>query len=125
MTVSSYTHPRRHAPEKAEQRAVARLLCDVLGFTRWSLSQSRATKQSPGWPDDFYTHPEKRLAVWYEAKAPNGKQSEHQKEFERHVTMGGYDYVVGTHEAMTAWAVAKGLVKETAGGALEVGRGSR
>lgn len=115
-------HPRRAAPEKAEERAASRLMCNALGFTRWSLSQARATRQSPGWPDAFFTHPERGLAVWYEAKAPNGKQSDAQREFQRHVTLGGYDYVTGPATAMTAWAQTKGLVRVLASGGLEVVR---
>lgn len=113
-------NPRRGAPEKAEQRSAARLMCDMLGFSRWSLSQARATRQSPGWPDDFYTHPEKGLAVWYEAKAPDGKQSDHQKEFQRHVTHCGQEYVTGPSDAMTDWAVSKGLIRRLSHACYEV-----
>lgn len=115
-------NPRRTAPEKHEERYARRLMEDVLGFACWHLSQSRATRQTPGWPDAFFTHPELKLAVWYEAKAPQGKQSNAQREFQRNVTMCGYDYVSGTAEAMTEWAVSKGLVRRTAGGGLEVVR---
>jgi hypothetical protein len=116
-------NPRRTAPEKIEERKARQLMETALGFTCWHLSQARATRQTPGWPDCFFTHPEKRLAVWYEAKAPKGKQSDAQKEFQRHVSLVGYDYVVGPAEVLTEWAIAKGLVKRARIG-LEVVRES-
>lgn len=118
--VYTLRQPRRTAPEKAEERMASKLMCDALGFTRWNLQQSRATKQTPGWPDVLYTHQQRGLAVFYEAKAPKGKQSPAQREFQSHVTAAGMAYVVGTHEAMTVWAVARGLVKVTTFGTIEV-----
>jgi hypothetical protein len=103
-------NPRRTAPEKAEERAATRLMA-ALGFACWHLSQPRRTMQSAGLPDAFYTHPGKRLAVYYEAKSPVGKQSDAQKAFQQHVTACGHEYVVGPHGAMVAWARGKGLIR--------------
>lgn len=102
-------NPRRSSPEKAEERK-ARKLMTLLGFAHWHLAQARETRQTPGWPDALYTHPEKRIAVWYEAKAPKGKQSPAQREFQRHMSMCGYEYVTGTADALIEWARVKGLV---------------
>lgn len=102
-------NPRRAAPEKAEERK-ARKLMTLLGFAHWHLAQSRATRQTPGWPDALYTHPEKRIAVWYEAKAPKGKQSPAQREFQRHMSMCGYAYVAGTADVLIKWCRAQGLL---------------
>jgi len=103
-------NPRRSAPEKREERLASKLMA-ALNFARWNLQQARATNQSPGWPDVLYTHPEKRLAVYYEAKSPTGKQSAAQKEFQRHVTACGHEYVVGTHHALVDWCRARGLIR--------------
>lgn len=119
MNVSmSPANPRRSFPEKREEFAAQRLMA-TLGFTSWRLSQARATRQTPGWPDLFFTHPAKRLAVFYEAKAPKGKQSTAQREFQSHVIAAGMEYVVGTHDVLVAWAEAKGLCRALASGGLE------
>ncbi len=113
-------NPRHGSPEKMEVRNARRFMVTVLNFEYWSLSQARATRQTPGWPDEFYTHPTLRLAVWYEAKAPKGKQSDAQKEFQRHVELCGYDYVSGTVETLYAWAASKDLVRILPGGGMQV-----
>lgn len=117
-------NPRRGSPEKAQVRDARQFMETVLGFDYWSLSQARATRQTAGWPDCFFTHPAKRLAVWYEAKAPNGKQSDAQKEFQRHVTQCGYEYVVGTASELYLWAEAKHLVRILPSGGMEIIRRS-
>ncbi len=117
-------NPRNAAPEKLEVRNARQFMCTVLGFDYWSLSQARATRQTPGWPDELYTHPERRIAVWYEAKSPRGKQSDAQKEFQRHVTTCGHDYVSGTAEALYAWAAGRNLVRILPGGGMEIIRKS-
>lgn len=104
-------NPRRTSPEKLEERAANRLMCDLLGFTRWHLSQARATNQTPGWPDVLYMHAERGLAVYYEAKAPKGKQSDAQREFEREARACGMTYLVGTHDVLIEWARTRGLIR--------------
>jgi len=103
-------NPRRAYPEKAEERA-AHKLADALGFEVYRLSQSRASRQSPGWPDLLLVCPAKGLAVWYEAKSATGKQSPAQRAFQAKVTACGHEYVVGTHHALVDWCRARGLIR--------------
>jgi hypothetical protein len=84
-------------------------LMTALGFTCWHLSQNRASRQTPGWPDMLFTCPAKRLSVYYEAKSAKGKQSDAQKAFQADIVACGHEYVVGTVEAMADWCVAKGI----------------
>ena len=109
----------RRSPEKQEEAAAMKLMA-VLGFTAWHLSQARASRQTSGWPDVFFTHPDKRLSVYYEAKSLAGRQSPAQREFQKHVTACGHAYVVGPCSALTLWCVERGLCKVTAGGGIEV-----
>lgn len=94
----------------------------TLGFTVWKLSQPRKTMQTPGWPDRFYTHPTKRLAVFWEAKAPGGKQRTAQRAFQADVTACGINYVCGTTDVLVAWCEQHGLCRALASGGIEVAR---
>jgi hypothetical protein len=117
-------NPRRGSPEKEQVRTARKFMVTSLSFDYWSLQQARATNQTPGWPDCLFTHPEKRLAVWYEAKAPNGRQSDAQKLFQRHVTSCGHEYVVGVASELYLWAESKKLVRILPSGAMEILRKS-
>ena len=86
-------------------------LMSALGFTCWHLSQNRASRQTPGWPDMLFTCPAKRLSVYYEAKSAKGKQSDAQKAFQADIVACGHEYIVGTWTAMHVWCVGKGLIK--------------
>lgn len=67
--------------EKDEQRAVVRMLREF-GFTVRTLSQARASKQTPGLFDLFCTHRERPIAFWFDTKRQvGGKLSEAQQEF--------------------------------------------
>ncbi len=101
--------------EKQEERIGDRLMA-TLGFTVWNLSQPRKTMQTPGWPDRLYTHPIKRLAVFWEAKRPGGKQRDGQKLFQAEATACGMNYVCGPSEVLTAWCESKGLCRALANG---------
>lgn len=100
---------RWNVTEKDVELAGDRLMA-TLGFTIWKLSQPRATMQTSGWPDRFYVHRDKRVAVFWEAKRPGGKQRESQRVFEADVSSCGFEYVWGTSDALVTWAKAKGLL---------------
>src|ERR1041385_104771 len=97
---------------------------DALGFTCWHLSQNRASRQTPGWPDMLFTHPGKGLAVYYEAKRQGGKQSPAQQEFQRHIEAAGGQYVTGTAQVLADWCVQKALMHTTVTGGLLIPRAS-
>jgi hypothetical protein len=99
--------------EKSEEHVGDRLM-EALGFTVWRMSQPRATKQSAGLPDRFYTHPAKGIAVFWEAKRPGGKQREAQKAFQSDVEACRIAYVVGPSDVLLAWCVAKNLCTASA-----------
>lgn len=111
---------RATTPTEKQVEASGRRIMSVLGFTCWHLSQARPTAQSPGWPDMLFTHPDKRLAVYWEAKRPGGAQSDAQRVFQKHVTAAGHEYVCGTENALAVWAEAKGLCRLLPGGGIEV-----
>ena len=62
----------RNAPEKRVQKAIVDA-AEALGFVVSSFSQARASKQTPGIPDLFLTHPARRFTCWVEVKAPGKK----------------------------------------------------
>ena len=107
--------PRSHPREKQVEQLGDRLMA-VLGFTAIRFSQARATMQTPGIPDRRYYSPERRSAVWWEAKTEIGRQSAFQRAFQALVEAVGEEYVVGTDEALTDWAVGKGFVERLPNG---------
>jgi hypothetical protein len=109
--------------EKDEESAGDRLMA-ALGFDRWALSQPRHTMQTPGWPDRFYTHEQRQLAVFWEAKRPGGKQRPPQRQFQAAVTACGIPYLCGPCDVLTDWCQAKGLVRVLPNGGLEIVRQS-
>lgn len=60
-----------------------------------SLSQPRASMQTPGIADLYVFLPRRRRTVWWETKRPGGKQSKEQIEFERLCRACGHDYGLG------------------------------
>ncbi len=105
---------RRDSPEKREMAAARQLMQTVLGFDFWNLSQSRATKQTPGWPDALFSRDD-GVAVFYECKAPGGKQSVHQKAFEEMCARCGMAYVKGPADELQRWVLEEGLCTITNG----------
>lgn len=85
--------PRRNL-ERHEETMADRFM-QTLGFTAIRFSQPRATMQTAGIPDRRYYHPGLGVALWYECKAPGGKQSPGQREFQRLCAAVGDPYVVG------------------------------
>ena len=94
---SAYT-PTEKQVEHMGDRLMATYGFDIVRF-----SQARATMQTEGIPDRRYYHRERKLAVWWEAKAPKGKQRPKQAEFQRMCEAVGEVYVLGTHDALAAW----------------------
>jgi len=81
--------------EKAEQLEVVRLY-RTAGCEVYSLSQPRATMQSPGFGDLYVFCERKGLAWWFETKRPKGgRQSEAQKKFQELCQRCGIGYVIG------------------------------
>jgi hypothetical protein len=113
--------------EKAVEHSGDRLMA-VLGFFTIRFSQARASRQTPGIPDRRYYRSSvsdsrlQSMAVWWEAKTPNGKQSVEQKMFQALVESCGEEYVVGDLSALENWCAAKGLARWTPGGELVVRR---
>ncbi len=78
---------------------------ELLGFTVYSLSQDRATRQTPGIADTYVVGMGR--TTWAEWKRPGKKQSPAQLGFERDVTANGDAYHVWRHESdAIAWAKA-------------------
>ncbi len=76
---------------------------ELLGFTVYSISQPRATMQTPGIADTYVAGHGR--TTWAEWKRPGKKQSPDQLLFEEVVTANGAEYHVWTHEdEAIAWA---------------------
>jgi hypothetical protein len=68
------------------------------------------TKQTPGIADRLYCFPRLKRAVWWEWKAPEGKQRPDQEIFEEDVTSCGHEYHVGGLGDYKNWLAANGVV---------------
>ncbi len=78
---------------------------ELLGFTVYSLSQDRATRQTPGIADTYIAGHGR--TTWAEWKRPGENQSAAQIDFEKVVTANGDEYHVWRHENdAIAWAKA-------------------
>lgn len=88
----------------------------ALGFTAIRFSQARPTMQTPGIPDRLYISPERRSAVWWEAKTQIGRPSAYQVAMAALFASVGWEYVLGTDEALTDWAVGKGFAERLPNG---------
>lgn len=100
-------------PEKTVQAAVIRLYRQF-GCVVNSLSQPRATMQTPGIPD-LYIHCTKKAASWWhETKAVDGKPSEAQLDFFARENICGGTVVLGGVDAAKLQLRAIGLIKENA-----------
>ena len=86
--------------QEAGRKALA-----LLGFTVYSLSQDRATRQTPGIADTYVAgHGQ---TTWAEWKTVDGIQSDAQITFEKIVKANGAEYHVWRHEnEAIAWAKA-------------------
>lgn len=107
--------PRSHPREKQVELLGDRLMA-VLGFTAIRFSQARATMQTPGIPDRLFISPLRNSAVWWEAKTTIGRPSAFQVAFRGLVESVGWEYVLGTDEALVDWAVGKGFCERLPNG---------
>lgn len=82
----------------------------ALGGKVVKFSHPSKTKQTPGIADRLYGFPWLRLAVWWEAKTPDGKQRPDQKLFQEDITSCGHEYALGGLGDFKAWLVARGVV---------------
>jgi len=104
--------------EQEEQREVAKIF-QAFRFRVWWLSQSRATKQTPGISDLFLTHETLSIAFWWETKRQKGgKLSTAQVEFREHCLRCGVRHYVGDRHAAAQLLVSEGLA-EIVNGILE------
>lgn len=92
----SVKRPKDTRSEKMIQQAI-RLRWELHGATVLNLSQPRATKQTPGLPDQIVLIPGNGC-VFCEVKTPKGRQSEYQKEVEEACIGAGVHYLVARHE---------------------------
>lgn len=94
---------RADGPSEKQVEAAGDRLMAAHGFVAVRFSQARATNQSPGIPDRKYFHAARGLAVWWEAKAPGGKQRPAQREFQLMAEAVGETYLLGGTMALTEW----------------------
>lgn len=109
---------RENAREKDEQIEVAKVY-RAFGFKVYSLSQPRATKQTPGIPDLWCVHRSLPIAFWHETKrTKGGRVSEQQQEFRDDCLRAGVGHVLGDRYAARSHLITLGLA-HVVGGALE------
>ncbi|MDI3341995.1 MAG: hypothetical protein QJR03_15840 [Sphaerobacter sp.] len=97
--------------EKVEQREVVRLY-RAFGCVVRSLSQPRATKQSPGFPDLWIVHTRIGQAWWHETKRQGWTDADvrpDQRVFREDCLACGIDYVLGDRFAAAEQLVRLGL----------------
>ena len=104
--------PRRFLAdsESAIQVRVAHIYSAVGGRVKW-LSQSRASRQTPGLPDLIVVFPG-RAVLFHETKRPGGRQSPAQKALQEELAGTSVRYVLGGADA--AWHALEdaGLVEK-------------
>lgn len=104
--------PIHETPEEVDQRVLEedsrlerQIQADVVRLYRahgcivYSLSQTRASKQTPGIGDIYVLNPVKKRAWWHETKTPSGRQSPDQREFALLCHSCTVGYVLGGVEA--------------------------
>lgn len=90
----------------------------ALGFDVVRFSHPGRTKQTPGIADRRYRHARRRLALWWEAKAEWGRQSPAQRAFQLAEEACGQVYVLGTHEDLLNWLMARHICRRERDGSL-------
>lgn len=80
--------------------------------------EDQGTRQTPGLPDllAFVPRPdapEQRWVLFVEQKAAGGRLSPEQQELRALALAAGAEHVVGDYNAVLAWLVSKGLMRET------------
>jgi hypothetical protein len=102
---------RDNALEKAEQWEIVKLF-KAFGFAVYTLSQPRATKQTPGLPDLWLMHRELDIAFWWETKrSRGGRYSDAQIEFRDGCARCGVGYGSGDRAAARTHLIQLGLAR--------------
>jgi hypothetical protein len=102
--------------EKDEQAFIFKLFRGF-GVIVYNLSQSRATKQTPGLPDMYCMHPGVGRAWWFETKrAEGGRLSEVQKVFIGHADQCRVDVHVGDRRVAARVLLDYGIARVDASG---------
>lgn len=100
---------RANISEKQEQAFVIKLFRGF-GCTVYSLSQARASKQTPGLPDLWVVHRAAKLAFWFETKrSSGGKVSPAQLEFAHDCYATGIAHYIGDRRVAVDILVDAGL----------------
>lgn len=95
--------------EKAEQAAITKM-AKAAGMTVYSLSQARASKQTPGLPDLWLAHPGRSFAGWFEVKRQcGGVPSEAQLRFRLEALAAGVTHGIGDRYEFARWLVDLGF----------------
>jgi hypothetical protein len=103
----------RTMSEKAIQASAEKLM-RLFGFEVYHLSQARASKQTPGLPDDiFIGHGQ---IIFYECKTETGKRSKAQERFRDLVLSSGGTCICGGLPIVEATLVGLGLARRVPGG---------
>jgi hypothetical protein len=111
--------------EKTEQSEVMKLF-RAHGFMVYSLSQSRASKQTPGLPDLWVVHRELPLAFWFETKRQvGGTRSSAQLDFAAECERAHVGYAFGDRHAAIEQLLTLGIIERTEHGILEPVRRAR
>ncbi len=109
--VTETTRTAELPDDRAEDQIqeAGRKALELLGFTVYSFSQDRATRQTAGIADSYVAGHGR--TTWAEWKRPDGVQSVEQGIFEDTVKENGAEYHVWRHEnEAIAWArVAMGM----------------
>lgn len=104
--------------EKAEQAEIVKLF-RAFGCKVRTLSQPRATKQTPGFPDLYVVHRGICRAWWWESKRQvGGRFSKAQLEFAQDCVVCCVHYGHGDRYAAQQYLIALGLAEQI-GGVLE------
>ena len=101
LTETTRTADLPDARLEDEIQEAGRKALELLGFTVYSFSQDRATRQTPGIADTYVAGHGR--TTWAEWKRPGKSQTPDQVLFEDTVTANGDEYHVWRHENEAAW----------------------
>lgn len=110
-----------HGREKLETRVQSDVvkLFRVLGCDVYSLSQARASKQTPGLPDLWVVCRRAGLAWWWETKrTSSGRHSVEQLEFAERCVITETPYGTGDRRAAEDYMIGLGLAERVTDGNL-------
>lgn len=99
----------RKQPEKRVWLDVKNLY-EQVGCAVYNLSQARAAKQTPGFPDFWIVLDRKRTAWWHELKTPKGTPNDAQERFHARChscnivcLVGGVDVAIAHLRTLGVW----------------------